>query len=321
MPMFKPTLIICVFSFFAMGAVPWQVRAQSPCEEGKEVTGLSLAPPSGKGSDKPLGLLVSSVEPLGLASRLGLQAGDMIEQANSWLTHDCRNYRQAITDAKNGKKALLLLVTREGQKQAVAFEAAIWEEPEKKAKEAVVSLKALLAAPLPAPLRGRVGQVGGEVVLALRGLEVSAKLPGQLSLYEQSLNQTKAKITALAAQGEAEKRVLAGAQVILDYYLAAQEIWQYKLKRLTQIRPDLRPGEQAAYSSPSVPYFFGSPVLAWVDRYPFLKASVTTAPRKERFMERSGKWSPDKAILLLWQKAREETDDLSQWLQETAHSG
>ena len=320
---FKYTLIVCALILLVMGAIPRQVRAQDSCEEGKEVIGLSLTPPAGKESDKPLGLLVSSVAPLGFASRLGLRVGDVIEQANSWLMRDCRSYRQAITDARKGKKALLVLVAREGKRQAVAFEAAIWKEPEKKAKEATASLKTLLEAPLPPPLKGKVGPVGEEVVLAMRGFETSAYLPGHLSLYEQSLSQVKAKIAALdrSVQGEAEKRVIAGAQVILDYYLAAQEIWQHKLERLAKLRPDLRQGEQAAYSSPFFPYFFNSPVLAWVDRYPFLKASVATAPRKERFLERPGEWNPDQAILLLWQKAKEETDNLSQWLKGTARSG
>lgn len=320
MHVFKHTLITCALSLFVMGAIPWQVRAQNPCEEEKEVLGLSLVPPSGKGSDKPLGLLVSSVEPLSFASRLGLRAGDVIEQANSWLTHDCRSYRRAITDARKGKKTLLLLVIREGKKQAVAFEAAVWEEPEKKAREATASLKTLLEAPLSPSLESKVGQIGEEVVLALRSLETSAYLPGHVSLYEQSLHQAEERIAALdrSIQGEAEKRMIAGAQVILDYYLAAQEIWQYKLKKLAQLRPDLRKGKQAVHDSPFSPYFSNSPLLGWVDRYPFLKASITTAPRKERFIEQPGEWNPDSALLLLWQKAREETDDLSKWLKGAA---
>ncbi len=335
MHMFKQALIICILCLLVMGGVPWQARAQTPCEEEKEILGLSLTSSAGKGGNKLLGLFatkergkssglrVSSVEPLSSAARLGLQAGDVIEQANSWLMHDCRSYRQAITDAKKGEKALLLLVAHAGKKRAVTFAPTVWEEPQKKAKETVASLKTLLEAPLPPPLKAKVEPVGEEMVLALRSLEASAHLPGLLSPYEQSLQQAENRITTLdhSVQGEAEKRVTAGAQVILDYYLDAHEIWQYKLKRLTRLEMNLRQAEQTAYSSSSFPYFFNSPVLEWVDKYPFLKASITTAPRKDRFIERAGGWNPDKAILLLWQKAKEETNNLSKWLKESSRSG
>ena len=146
-------------------------------------------------------------------------------------------------------------------------------------------------------------------------------MPGSLSQYEQKLRQTQEQISALrkSAQGEAGQRVLAGVQVILEHYQAAQEIWQYKAKRLAQSKPDLRKGEQASYSA-SLPYFFDSPVLVWIDRYPFLKTSIVSTPHEKRFGEAPGKWNPDEALRLLWREAKEETDKLSSWLQQTARS-
>lgn len=302
-------------------ALPWPVRAQSSCEEGREVIGLSVTPFANQE------LAVSAVEPLSFASRLGIQVGDVIEQANNQLTDGCRSYQQAVKEAREEKKALLLLVHSQGKKRAVVFEKAVWDEPEKKAQQAIASLRTLLETPLPSPMQGQVKLLGDELLRTLRDLEsaVSAsnilRMPASLSRYEQKLHQTEEQMAALQrlVQGEAEKRVMAGAQVILDYYRTAQEIWQYKAKRLAQTRLDLRKGEQAVHNSP-LPYFFDSPVLVWVDRYPFLKTSIATAPHQERFGEQPGEWKPDEAILLLWQAAREETDKLNSWVHGTARN-
>lgn len=298
---------------------PWSVEAQSLCEEEREIIGLSLEPLSDQG------LSVATLEPLGLAARSGIQVGDVIEQANNQQLQNCRDYRKAVREAKKDKKALLLLINTKKGKRAVAFERAVWEEPEKKATEAVASLKTLLETPLPPPVQGQVRPLGDEAVNALRELESAVPspralhMPGSLSRYEQKLRQTQEQISALrnSAQGEAGQRVLAGVQVIMEHYRAAQEIWQYKAKRLELIKPDLRKGEQAIYSA-SLPYFFDSPVLVWVDRYPFLKTSIVSAPHEQRFGEAHGEWKPDEALRLLWHEAKEETDKLSSWLQKTA---
>ena len=125
-----------------MVTTPWSGEAQSLCEEEREIIGLSLEPLSDQG------LSVATLEPLGFAARSGIQVGDVIEQANNQLLRDCRGYRKAVQEAKKDKKALLLLINTKKGKRAVAFERAVWEEPEKKATEAVASLKTLLETPL-----------------------------------------------------------------------------------------------------------------------------------------------------------------------------
>ena len=300
---------------------PWSGEAQSLCEEEREIIGLSLEPLADQG------LSVATLEPLGFAARSGLQVGDVIEQANNQLLRNCRDYRQAVQEAKQDKKALLLLIHTKKGKRAVVFERAVWEEPEKKATAAVASLKTLLETPLPPSVQGQVRPLGDEAVEVLRELESAVPspralyMPGSLSQYEQKLRQTQEQISALrnSAQGEAGQRVLAGVHVILDHYQAAQEIWQYKAQRLAQIKPDLRKGEQASYSA-ALPYFFDSPVLVWMDRYPFLKTSIVSTPHEKRLGEAPGEWNPDEALRLLWREAKEETDKLSSWLQQTARS-
>jgi len=101
---------------------------------------------------------------------------------------------------------------------------------------------------------------------------------------------------------------------LFDYYLAAQEIRQYKQDFVKEERKDLRKGRGMMFQAESIPYFLKSPVPAWIDRYPFLRASVNETPRIENFLEYPGRWDPDKAVALLWQKAKEDTDTFSQWL-------
>ena len=259
---------------------------------------------------------MSAVEPLGAAARLGLRIDDVIEQANGWPTRDCGGYAKAVADARRGDKALLVLVVRDGKRRALAFEAGVWVEPQEERRQAVVSLKSLLEAPLPEAVRGSVRSAGDEAIEILRRLEASAKLPGRLRVYDSEVEQAGERLTALdhGAQGEAEKRLVAGAREILRYYAVARDVWLYKFEQLAQTRPDLRRRGQALYNSASFPYFLDSPVLGWVDRYPFLKESLATTPRRDALMERPGDWNPDQAILLLWQKAQEDADYLSRWL-------
>lgn len=253
--------------------------------------------------------------------------GDVIEQANNQLLKNCRSYQMAVQEAKKDKKALLLLIDTKKGRRAVVFERAVWEEPEKKAAAAVASLKTMLETPLPPSIQVQVRPLGDEAVKALRELESAVESPGtlrmagSLSRYEQKLRRTQEQIAALqkSAQGEAGQRVLAGVQVILGHYQTAQEIWQYKEKRLGQTRPDLRKSEQGAYSA-ALEYFFDSPVLEWVDRYPVLKTSILSAPHEQRFGEAPGEWNPDEALRLIWHEAKEDVDKLSSWLQNTAHS-
>ncbi len=191
------------FSFFVLSLfVPlsWQVKAQGLCTAGQEALGFSLVPSSGRG------LSIAAIRPLSFASRLGLEVGDTVEQANSWLIRDCQSYRRAILDAQREKKALLLLVNRKGRRQALAFEATVWEEPNKKAKAAAASLALLLGEPLPEPLAGRVKSVGEETVQILRELEASVRPPFSL-LCKGSASGGRKDFAALGrlVQGEGEK--------------------------------------------------------------------------------------------------------------------
>jgi len=118
------------------------------------------------------------------------------------------------------------------------------------------------------------------------------------------------------SQGEAEKRVVAGARVLLRYYETARAIRQYKHDYLSRKRKDLRKERAASFTSETMPYFYDSPVTGWVEKYPFLRASIKDSPDKLGFdfIERPGGWDPDKAVRLLWRQARNETNKFAQWI-------
>ena len=294
--------------------------ADSLCQEAQEILGLSLSAPTKRESNTSPVLLVTEVLPLSQAARLGIAKGDTIEQINSWRAQDCQSYSRAVQDARSEQKAILLLMTHKGRRQTLAFEPEIWvrKEKEKQEKEAVASLQTMLAAPLPTELKGKVGNVGERALAILHDVETVTLASGKPTAYEEEVVTARAQLRALdqISQGEAEKRVVAGAKVLLDYYLAAQEIRQYKQDFVKEERKDLRKGRGAMFQSASIPYFLKSPVPGWIDRYPFLRVSVNETPRTENFLERPGHWDPDKAVILLWEKAKEETATFARWLKQ-----
>jgi hypothetical protein len=265
--------------------------------------------------------MVSEIAPLSQGARIGLLKGDVIEQINSWQAQDCQSYSRAVQDARSENKALLLLVLRKGRRQTLAFEPEIWQrrEKEQKEKEAVVTLQTMLAKPLPADVKGKVGNTSTQALTILRELATVAVLPGKPQAYEQEVAKAKTQLLALdqTSQGEAEKRVTAGAQVVFGYYLTAQEILQYKQDFVNESRKDLRKGRAATFVSSQVPYFLKSPVPGWINKYPFLSPSVSESPQMVNFLERPGHWDPDQAVLLLWEKAKEETKNFARWLESS----
>ena len=297
------------------------VSAADPsCREAHSVLGMSVQP--AKQSESVTALVITEVVPLSQGARIGLRKDDVIEQANSWQTADCEGYRSAVREAREQEKALLLLVKRGGRRQTFVLEAGIWrrQEKEQQAREAITSLQTMLAAPLPPALQGSVERTGAQALKALRQVETIAELHGRPDAYTQGVNNAKAQLVALdnASQGEAEKRVAVAARTVLDYYVIAQEIFQYRKDFVAQLRDREHKGRDVALAQSQVPYYFDSPVPGWISRYPFLRASVSATPENVGLIkwqgEWAGKWNPDKAMQLLWDKAKQETDLFAQWL-------
>ena len=303
-------------------AHPFSVRA-NPCHEGQEYLGLTLSPKKQKDVS---GLSIVDITQLTPGSRVGLRTGDVVEQVNSWPIQNCKSYRKAIRDAQKKQKAILLLVSRKGKRRPIFFEPEIWQriQEKKEEKQAVASLQTMLTAPLPEGVQKRTGDIGDRALATLRELETLAVLPGPLPVYEKGVREARNQIRVLSrqSQGEAEKRVVAGARVLFGYYETAQAIRQYKYDYLNKEHKDIRQGRAESYASETVPYFYDSPVTAWVDKYPFLRSSIKDSPDKLGFdfIERPGRWNPDRAVQLLWQQARNETNKFAQWVNGRASS-
>ena len=304
---------VLTLSFFFQ---PLPVEA-NPCQEAQEYLGLTLHPTAQE--DAP-GLPIAEIAQLTPGSRVGLRKGDVLEQVNSWPIQDCKSYRNAVRDAQKKQKAVLLLVTRKGKRRPIFFEPEIWQriEEKKEEKQAVASLQTMLTAPLPEGVQKRTGAIGDQALATLRGLETLAVLSGPLPVYEKGVREARNRIRSLSrqSQGDAEKRVVAGARVLFGYYETARAIRQYKRDYISSERKDIRQGRAGSFTSETVPYFYDSPVTAWMDKYPFLRSSIQDSPDKLGFdfIERPGSWDPDRAVQLLWRQARNETDRFSRWM-------
>ena len=310
---------VITLSFFFQ---PLPVEA-NPCQEAQEYLGLTLHP---TGQEDAPGLPIAEIAQLTPGSRVGLRQGDILEQVNSWPIQDCKSYCNAVRDARKKQKAVLLLVTRKGKRRPIFFEPEIWQriEEKKEEKQAVASLQTMLTAPLPEGVQKRTGAIGDQALATLRGLETLAVLSGPLPVYEKGVREARNRIRSLSrqSQGDAEKRVVAGARVLFGYYETARAIRQYKRDYISSERKDIRQGRAGSFTSETVPYFYDSPVTAWVDKYPFLRSSIQDSPDKLGFdfIERPGSWDPDRAVQLLWRQARNETDRFAQWVNGQANA-
>jgi serine protease Do len=98
-------------------------------EADRTALGVSVAPltpelASRLGAPKDAkGLVIEDVNPDGRAADAGLQAGDVIEQANRRPVESVDQLRQAVKDA--GSKSVLLLVNRQGRELFVSVRPAI----------------------------------------------------------------------------------------------------------------------------------------------------------------------------------------------------
>ncbi len=290
------------------------------CQEAQEILGLTLQSVVETEAEAAPRLVITDVAAPSQGAEIGLRPGDIVEQVNSWRAQDCESYSRAVQEAQGEHKALLLLVTRKGQHHAFIFEPEVWPRREqvKKVPAAEVTLQRILSAPLPPGGRAQARHTGVASLAILHAVAAVAVLPGDPTTYEQAVATAKGQLAALAqaSQSEAERWVTAGAQVVLGYYLTAQEIRQYKHDLVTDSHKGLRALRGVTPVPSEVPYLPNSPVPGWLDKYPFLRACVRASPQKLNFIERAGRWDPDQAVPLLWEQAQTETDTFAHWLQD-----
>lgn len=269
------------------------------------------------------------------APQTGLRAGDVLRQANGRRIVGCDDVEAVAAEAR--AKGLLVLVAaeREGKVFAAALptapEAAVAlaAPPEAKggtAPPAVVEPPVVRATttPRPTPAAFREtelppradasAEIAAKAVAAaavLGTIDEAARIVVPLPVYERRIEEATNAIAALRIEGEGSAPVRALIAEALGYHETARDIRRYKAAELTHARVDQRgPG------ATSLPYFSDSDVPRWMERYPFLGESLQEAPRTTHMLlpgEMAGRWNPDQAAELLWERAAKAAERLGAW--------
>jgi hypothetical protein len=289
------------------------------CQEAQGTLGIGLRPASEERPNVAPSLVITEVTPLSQGARIGLRVGDIVEQVNSWQTQDCQSYQKAVQDARGEHKALLLLINRKDQRLALVFESEVWprKDTEHYEQRAEVTLQSIVTVPLSPTVKDQVRHTGAQALAILHEVAALAVFPGNPSAYAQRVATAKTQLATLAHAGisEAERRVISGAKIVLGYYLVAQEILEYKQTLVTDSAKGPPQRRNTTATPAGSPYLLNSPVAGWLEQYPFLQVTVRQSPQKVGFMEREGRWDPEQAVQLLWEKANRDAATLAQWLQ------
>jgi len=265
-----------------------------------------------------------------------LRPGDVVKQVNGRRTNTCADLEAAAADAL--AKGLLLLVAaeRDGATTAVALAeapaavAAAPAAPGAPSAPAERGARAVEAPPLPAPVptptarphretplperAGASGELAAKTVAAaavLRTVDEAARFAVPLAVYERRLDDAKNAVGALRLEGQGSDAVRAVIDEAFGYHEAARDVRRWKAAELAQAHTD-----QRGASGLSMPYFSDSEVPRWVERYPFLSESLQQAPRTTHMLlpgEMAGRWNPDRAVELLWERAAQTSARLAAW--------
>ena len=303
--MADPRTLSCAIVVALAARAAW---GASPCEESRAQTGLALAAREG-------GLEIAAVDAGSAAAESGLHAGDTLVQVNAALPRSCADYARAVRDAREGKKALLLLVRRSTGTVPLALGPATWERavataPPPPPPEAP-SVRALVATPAPAPVAPEAHASLDELEGELRALAPADRTPGQLADYSHRLLRLHRQVEALAARHVTGAGVVDGLRTVLRYFDAAEVAWAAdESLRERERRPRHVPSSEAE----PAPFFADSEAAATIEEFPFLRDAVSRDPRPGLIGESSGLWRPLQARALLWAHGREELERLTSWL-------
>ena len=268
-----------------------------------------------------------------------LRAGDVIRQANGSRTVRCADLEATAAEALAKGLVLLLAAERDGRLVAVALSestaSATAKEPGSVAvigdltAAATATREPVPAAPtVPRPTSTPVvpreaalpprADVSAEMTAKTRAaaavlgtVEEAARLAVPLAAYERRLDDAKNAIAALRIEGEGRGAVGSVVDEAFGYYEIARDIRRYKAAELSHARVD-----QRGAAANSLPYFSDSKVPGWIERYPFLSESLQQAPRSTHMLlagERAGRWNPDQAVELLWDRAGKTAARLGAW--------
>ncbi|MBI1815476.1 MAG: hypothetical protein HYR72_10895 [Deltaproteobacteria bacterium] len=260
----------------------------------------------------------------------GLQPDDLLLQLNSHVLHSCNDLTQAMAEARDRQLASLLLIRRQQVTHAFVLQPPLAAPPAvpltaetlaDSIAATATSQPALTPPPAtftppsmtltPAPLARSAVALVRDMLVHLRelGRSMQAKLPLPSA---QPWAREVGDLRQAYEQHQVEQPALRLVEPILAYYQTIAEILVYKERTFrnagnTRSQPDV-----------VLPYNNGSQVSGWLQRYPFLQASVIAPPDTVLgFAEGSGRWSPDRAVALLVERALADGDALAQRLDAT----
>lgn len=283
----------------------------SSCDVERGATGVLVAVKAGTVS-------IAEVDAGSVAERSGLRAGDVVTQVNDVVPRSCSQWADAVQDARDDHKAVLILVRRGESDVPLALPSTVWgvpEPPPAVAAEddedapAAPAAKRFVEAPKPAPLPPEE-PVSVEAVLAQ--LATLAPTPDEpptnLVAYREQLLRIRREIETLAARGAAPAPTVDSLRNVTRYFEAAEVAWE-ALEGNRDM--DRRSRRIPVAENATVPYFSDSPQAAVIDEYDFLSATVSSEPtRATRFAESSGRWRPVWARILLWERGNKELQTL-----------
>jgi len=258
-----------------------------------------------------------------------LRSGDFLVQLNSHQLQTCTDLVEALNEARRNELATLLLIRRDGATQVAVLTApaatatsaapagpviavppasvaaqstapAATVEPAKVAAvQPTVIPPSAVPTPPPTPLSRADADTARQFLAKLTafGNELQAHQPlpkaqpwtQRVERLRQDFNTARRRDTAVDV-----------VEPILGYYETVTQILLYK-EDATRERREIRIKADVVLE-----YHTSSPVGAWLQRYPFLRASVIREPEAIHFItagETNGQWLPDRAISLLVENA------------------
>ena len=272
-----------------------------PCDEGHERTGLVVVVRDGV-------LVVDTVASDSAAAASGVRAGDVVAQANGTVPRSCGEWTRVVKDAREGGKALLLLVARGGAEVPLALGRRTWGEVGGEAA-AVASARPSEPAPrtrpaapeAPPPLPDDVTVTVDSVVSDLGGL-VGRTREG-LAPYRTAVTNVRRAVETLAVRKAAPPDTVATLRRVARLHEVAVLAWEDidAIRERDGIAKRL-PISEAATAS----YFSDSPIESVLDEFDFLRETIAVEPKGGRFTESSGEWRPAAARRIAWEHAGEE---------------
>jgi hypothetical protein len=288
--------------------------AKGPCDEAQDRTGLTVVVRDGA-------VVVSAVAPDSAAATSGVRPGDVVMQANGTVARSCAEWGRTVGDARDGAKALLLLVGRGDDEVVLAIGRKTWGGTGGTAVAAPAETppaRGFFARPAtpvetPPPFPADVTVTLDSVVADLGGL-VGRTRTG-LASYRDAVTASRRAVETLAVRKAATPDAVTGLRRVARLHETAVLAWAAMdtIRERDGIARRL-PISDAA----SAPYFSNTPTQSALDEFDFLHETIASEPRNSYgFAESSGAWHPAAARRLAWEHAGEELGRLTATLAST----